>query len=254
MINIVIPMAGRGSRFKDAGYEMPKPLIDIYGHRMIDYVIENIRPAGEYRFYFLCLKEHLDKYDLEKHLKDIEPTCKVIPINKVTEGAACTVLLAEKYIDNNDPLMIANSDQYVDIDINDYLKSGEEHDGLIMTMYADDAKWSFINFDARGYVTEVREKEVISNEATVGIYNFAHGADYVKYAKKMIDMNLRVNNEFYVAPVYNLMIEDGKYISYYNIGGVGAGMYGLGVPADLEAFVENPISYRVFEHKITKQL
>ena len=246
MINIVIPMAGRGSRFRDAGYKMPKPLIDIYGHRMIDYVVRNIRPDGEHRFYFLCLKEHLALYGLEQHLMDIEPTCTVIPIDHVTEGAACTVLLAEKYIDNEAPLMIANSDQYVDIDINRYLKSGENVDGLIMTMYADDAKWSFINYDENGYVTEVREKEVISNEATVGIYNFAHGSDYVKYAKRMIDLNLRVNNEFYVAPVYNMMVEDGKRIAYYNIGRVGAGMYGLGVPADLEAFMQNPLSRRIF--------
>lgn len=246
MVNIVIPMAGRGSRFRDAGYEMPKPLIDIYGHRMIDYVIENIRPEGEYRFYFLCLKEHLEKYGLERHLKGIEPACQVIPIGRVTEGAACTVLLAEEYIDNGAPLMVANSDQYVDVDINEYLKKGEKDDGFMMTMYADDAKWSYINYDRNGYVTEIREKEVISNEATVGIYNFAHGRDYVKYAKKMIGMNLRVNNEFYVAPVYNLMIEDGKRISYFNIGKVGAGMYGLGVPADLDVFVENPIARKVF--------
>ena len=249
MLNIIIPMAGRGSRFQAAGYQMPKPLIEIHGHKMIDYVIQNIRPACEYKFHFLCLKEHLEQYNLEWHLKSIEPSCEIIPVDHVTEGAACTVLLAKKYIDSDVPLMIANSDQYVDIDINQYLKRGEGSDGLIMTMYAGDAKWSFIRFDEKGYVTEVREKEVISNEATVGIYNFAHGSDYVKYAEEMIRLNLRVNNEFYVAPVYNMMIGDGKRITYYNIGGVGAGMYGLGVPADLEAFVNNPLSGKTFIHK-----
>lgn len=168
----------------------------------------------------------------------------MIPVDHVTEGAACTVLLAEEYINNNDQLMIANSDQYVDIDINEYLQSMNDVDGLIMTMYADDPKWSFIQYNEDRYVTLVREKEVISNEATVGIYNFAHGSDYVKYAHQMIDKNIRVNHEFYVAPVYNEMAEDGKKIVYYNIGSEGDGMYGLGIPEDLEKFLINPVSKR----------
>ncbi len=246
MLNIVIPMAGRGSRFAKAGYKMPKPLIDVHGRPMIDYVIKNIAPKEEHRFIFLCLQDHLDKYDIEKHLKAQSPDCVIVPVNKVTEGAACTVLLAEHYIDNADPMMIANSDQYVDIDINDYLAAGQGADGLIMTMYADDPKWSFIKFDEADHVTMVREKEVISNEATVGIYNFAHGSDFVKYANKMIDMNLRVNNEFYVAPVYNMLIDDGRTINYYNIGSVDNGMYGLGIPDDLNRFLANPLSKKIF--------
>lgn len=242
MINIVVPMAGRGNRFANAGYKMPKPLIDVKGHYMIEWVVKNLTPMCDHRFIFLCLQEHMDKYNLLEILKNIAPGCVVVPVNQVTEGAACTVLLAEKYIDNDDELMIANSDQYVVCDINEYIKSQGNHDGLIMTMYAYDDKWSFIAFDENGYVTMVREKEVISNEATVGIYNFLRGSDYVKYARKMINLNLRVKNEFYVAPVYNLLIEDEKKIVYKNIGSVGNGMYGLGVPEDLEAFLANPIS------------
>ena len=143
--------------------------------------------------------------------------------------------------------MIANSDQYVDININDYLAAGANYDGLIMTMFANDNKWSFINYDESRIVTMVREKEVISNEATVGIYNFSHGRDYVAYANKMIELNLRVNNEFYVAPVYNMLIEDGKRITFYNIGSLDDGMYGLGVPEDLKKFLDNPISRRIFQ-------
>lgn len=135
--------------------------------------------------------------------------------------------------------MMANSDQYVDIDINEYIQAMDDSDGLIMTMYADDPKWSFIKYDERKYVTMVREKEVISNEATVGIYNFKRGSDFVQYAHRMIDKNIRVNNEFYVAPVYNEMIEDGKKVKFYNIGRENDGMYGLGIPSDLEKFVRN---------------
>ena len=111
-----------------------------------------------------------------------------------------------------------------------------------MTMLASDNKWSFIKFNEEGYVTMVREKKVISNEATVGIYNFKKGSDFVKYAHRMIEQNLRVNGEFYVAPVYNLLINDGKKIVFQNIGGIGCGMHGLGVPEDLEAFLKHPVA------------
>ena len=141
--------------------------------------------------------------------------------------------------------MIANSDQYVDTDINNYLDAMKGYDGLIMTMPADDPKWSFIKYDEEGFVTEVREKEVISNEATVGIYNYKRGKDFVSYAKQMIAKNARVNNEFYVAPAYNEMIADGLKIVYQD---VGEKMYGLGVPTDLEAFLSSEVSRRVFKN------
>ena len=238
MLNIVIPMAGRGSRFARAGYEMPKPLIDIYGHPMIEYVTKNIKPQCEHRFIYICQEAHLKKYGLAEVLHKMSPGCEIVTIDHITEGAACTVLLAEKFIDNDDNLMIANSDQYVDTDINGYLTAMADKDGLIMTMPADDPKWSFIKYDDDGNVTMVREKEVISNEATVGIYNYKHGKDFVKYAHQMIDKNIRVNNEFYVAPVYNEMIADGMKIGYCD---VGARMYGLGIPDDLNYFIKQDV-------------
>ena len=234
MLNIVIPMAGRGSRFAQAGYQNPKPLIDIYGHPMIEYVVKNITPSCEHRFIFICQQEHLEKFALRDALKAMAPTCEIVTVDHITEGAACTVLLAEQYIDNDDPMMIANSDQFVDTDINTYLAAMGSMDGLIMTMPADDPKWSFIKYDENGFVTMVREKEVISNEATVGIYNYKHGADFVKYAHQMIEKNIRVNNEFYVAPVYNEMVEAGLKIGYHN---VGSNMYGIGIPEDLNYFM-----------------
>ncbi len=244
MLNIVIPMAGRGSRFVKAGYTVPKPLIDIYGHPMVEYVVKNVAPLEDHRFIFICQKEHLEQFDLEHTLRRIAPGCEIIPIDYVTEGAACTVLLAEHLIDTSDPLMIANSDQYVDMDINRYNAAMGDRDGLIMTLPSSDPKWSYIRFDSEGLVTLVREKEVISSEATVGIYNYARGRDFVFYAKKMIRKNLRVNNEFYVAPVYNEMIEDGLKIGYFN---VGDNMYGLGTPDDLNDFMSRDISHRVFQ-------
>jgi dTDP-glucose pyrophosphorylase len=244
-MNIVIPMAGHGSRFSKAGYKLPKPLIDVNGKPMIGVVVNNIRPSCEHRFIFICRREHLDKYNLTNYLNQIAPDCIILTVPEVTEGAACTVLVAKEYINNNDQLMIANSDQFVDININDYLKKITNKDGLVMTMKATDPKWSFIRTDSNGDIAEIREKEVISSEATVGIYNYSKGKDFVKYAEKMIELNIRVNNEFYVAPVYNLFINDGAKIAYYNVGEVDKGMYGLGVPDDLNRFLSSPISKKI---------
>jgi dTDP-glucose pyrophosphorylase len=247
LINIVLPIAGRGSRFSEAGYKLPKPLIMVHGKPMIEVVVDNIRPLCNHRFIFVALKEHLDHLDMEKTLNRIAPGCVIIPVNNVTEGAACTVLLAKDYINNENQLMIANSDQWVDIDINNYLNELEiqEADGLIMTMTADDPKWSYVGFDENRNINRVVEKQVISNEATVGIYNFKHGIDFVNAAEQMISKNLRVNNEFYVAPAYNEMISKGAKNIIYNVGKEYDGMYGLGIPKDLNIFINLPISNKI---------
>ncbi len=238
MLNIVIPMAGKGSRFVEAGYTDPKPLIVINKKTMIQIVIENLTPKIAHRFIFICRKEHLEKYDLKHTLKSLSPGCIILSLNKITEGAACTVLEAKELINNNDELMIANCDQYIEFGINDYLEeiNNDNTDGLIMTMKANDKKWSFIRYNKQNLVTEVVEKVVISDEATVGIYNFKTGSDFVSAANKMIKQNLRVNGEFYVAPTYNQLISDNKIIRFCNIGEVNNGMYGLGTPEDLNLF------------------
>ncbi len=243
MINIVIPMAGHGSRFAKAGYKDPKPLIPVKGKSMIQLVIENLKPLKEHRFIFICQADHLKNYPLRALLEEKAPGCKIIEVSQVTEGAACTVLLAKDFINNHDQLMIANCDQYIDVDINDYLAVLDDPsaDGLIMTMKASDNKWSFINLNEQNEITLVVEKEVVSDEATVGIYNYQRGSDFVEAAEKMITKNLRVNNEFYVAPAYNEMIEEGKSIKYFNIGSLGKGMHGLGTPEDLRAYLVGQI-------------
>jgi dTDP-glucose pyrophosphorylase len=246
MINIVIPMAGAGSRFANAGYIDPKPLIEINGIPMIRLVINNLKPSEEHRFIFICQKEHLKRYQLAYYLEEWAPQCKIIEIDGLTEGAACTVLKAREFIDNLDHLMIANSDQYVDIQIDDYLNhdANRNLDGLIMTMKAYDSKWSFVGLKDN-LVTKVVEKEVISDEATVGIYNFYRGKDFVKAADEMIEKNLRVNNEFYVAPTYNELINKGKKYGIYNIGSIGKGMHGLGTPDDLKEFLTTEVCKKI---------
>lgn len=246
MLNIVIPMAGAGSRFSKAGYIDPKPLIKIHDITMIQLVIDNIKPKCDHRFIFIVQNAHREKYNLDKILKDKTNNCEIIGIDGITEGAACTVLKSKDFINNNNPLMIANSDQFVDIDINEYINKNT-HDGIIMTMNACDPKWSFIDIDENNFIHRVVEKKVISNEATVGIYNFTHGTDFVRAAETMILDNNRVNNEFYVAPVYNILIQNGKKFTYFNIGSEKNGMYGLGIPEDLNFFINNPISKKAAE-------
>jgi len=251
MLNIIIPMAGRGSRFLNEGYILPKPLIPIHGKPMIQLVINNLKPKCSHRFIFLCLHEHLQKYKIDEKLHEWVKDCTIVNVDSVTQGAACTVLLAKKYINNKTPLMIANSDQWVDININNYLKilHTKKLDGLIMTMWANDPKWSFIKFDINGHIIEVVEKQVVSNEATVGIYNYRHGSDFIEAAESMISKNLRVNNEFYIAPTYNEMINKGKRIGIYNIGRESNGMYGLGIPSDLKKFESFEVSSKAVHLK-----
>lgn len=249
MLNIVVPMAGAGSRFAKAGYTDPKPLIPVSGVPMIEVVVNNLRPTMHHRFIFICQQAHIEQYGLAEKFAVWAPGSLVVALNGLTEGAACTVLAAKSFIDNDDALMIANSDQYVDVDIDFYLSELDRQklDGLIMTMWADDPKWSFVGMADSDLVTHVVEKEVISNEATVGIYNFRKGSDFVRAAEAMIKKNLRVNNEFYVAPVYNDLIAQNYRVGIHNIGREADGMYGLGTPADLNLFLGLPVSKKATE-------
>lgn len=245
MLNILIPMAGAGSRFAHAGYRLPKPLIDVHGRPMIEVVINNLRPEVPHRFIFLCQQQHIQAYNLDSMLPRIAGAQSVVfGVDRLTEGAASTVLMARSYFEDDTPLLIANSDQYVDIKIDNFLAScrGEALSGSIMTMTADDPKWSFVALDDQQHVTRVVEKEVISTEATVGIYYFSRGRDFAEAADAMIDRNERVNGEFYVAPAYNDLIRAGGVIDIYNIGAERDGMYGLGIPEDLDYFLTLPLS------------
>ena len=244
MLNIVLPIAGRGSRFSAVGYVEPKPLIPVHGTPMIEVVVNNLRPACPHRFIFLSLREHLDNWPMADILRRAAPGCEIVPVDTVTEGAACTVLLAESFIDSDQPLMIANTDQYIAADMDDYIEQSVKTgcDGLIMTFTASDPKWSFVRKGANGGIVEVVEKRVVSDEATVGIYNFRRGSDFVRSVHAMIRADLRVNGEFYVAPTYNQLIAEGATIRSYRIPPEGEGMFGLGTPEDLDKFLQRRLA------------
>lgn len=245
MLNILVPMAGLGSRFKNAGYTFPKPLIEINDKPMIEVVARNLTPDCPHRFIFICQNEHIERYGLRSLLKLISPGCVVLPINGLTEGAACTALLASDHIDNEDELIIANSDQYVDMPLGDLISFArkEKLDGAILTFPATHPKWSFVKTDENGYVSEVAEKKPISNEATVGIYYYREGKMFVNAAKEMVRKDIRTNNEFYVCPVYNEMILDGMKIKPYRIN--AAQMHGLGTPEDLNIFLKSEAARKI---------
>ncbi|EAH7541396.1 glycosyltransferase family 2 protein [Campylobacter jejuni] len=238
-MNIVIPMAGLGSRFAKAGFDKPKPFIDVLDKPMIVRVLENLK-YKDARYILIARKEHLTK---EKKLVDeIKNNFNVefIPINKLTEGTACTVLYARKYINNDMPLMIANSDQIVDINIADFINDSFKRglDGSILTFIDKEKnpKWSFAKLN-NDLVVEVKEKEAISEFATVGIYFFNKGKIFVESAIDMIIENDRVNNEFYTCPVYNYAIKSGAKIGIYNID--FSKMHGIGTPEDLEKYINH---------------
>lgn len=234
-LNILIPMAGAGSRFSNAGYTFPKPLIQVGDKPMIQVVAENLNIDAN--FIFLVRKEHYEKFNLKSFLNAITPNCKIVLVDDLTEGACCTTLLAEEFINNDNPLLIANSDQFMEWSSGEFYHSVNSPgiDGSIITFHNNHPKWSYVKCDDYGNVLELKEKEVISNDATVGIYYWSKGSDYVKYSHQMINKNIRVNGEFYVAPVYNEAIQDGKIIKTYKIDK----MWGLGTPEDLNYYLEH---------------
>ena len=234
-MNVLIPMAGAGSRFADAGYTFPKPLIEVGNKPMIQVVTDNLNIEAHH--IFIVQKKHYKKYNLETVLKLIKPNCSIVQVEGVTEGAACTTLLAKKLINNDNPLVIANSDQFVEWNANEvmYAFSTEGIDGGILTFQSTHPKWSYAKKNDSGFVSEVAEKKPISTNATVGIYYYKKGSDYVRCAEKMIEKDIRTNNEFYVCPVYNELIKEGGKVRIKNINK----MWGLGTPEDLNNFMNN---------------
>jgi len=217
-LNVLIPMAGAGSRFQSAGYTFPKPLIDVRGDPMIQRVVDSLNIDANY--IYIIQKEHRQKYNLDTLLKLITPKCSIVEVDGITEGAACTTLIAKELIDSSEFF---------------YKMIEQKADGGMLTFKSTHPKWSFAKVDESNNITEVAEKNPISDIASVGIYYWQKGSDYVKYAEQMIEKNIRVNNEFYICPVFNEAICGGKTIKIHNI----EKMWGLGTPEDLEYFIKN---------------
>ncbi len=238
-LQIIIPMAGLGSRFANAGYQKPKPFIDVLGKPMIERVIDNLKTPNS-KFILLARQEHVvAEPDVVKSLVD-RGDIVIVPVHKVTEGAACTIALARGVLDTQAPILIANCDQIIDFDCDAYIRDAvrRDIDGSIL-IFKDrhrDPKWSFARLSESGYVEEVKEKVAISDLATVGLYYFKTAQSFLDAALDMIALNDRVNNEFYVCPVYNYMIGSGQRVGVYEV--PAEAMHGIGTPADLDEYLE----------------
>lgn len=231
-MNILIPMAGEGKRFSDVGYTTQKPLIPVLGKPMIQSVYENLNVDANY--IFIIQKKHLQEGNFEEILKSIDPNCRIILVDELTEGPASTCLLAEKLI-NDEPLMIINCDQMIhDFNMNYLIEfmMNTNADGVLGAFISTSNKNSYMKLDDEGKVIEVKEKIVISNIATNGLHIWKKGSDFVESAKEMITINERYNNEFYIAPSYNNLIKKGKKILpfFYNL------HFPIGTPEDLEKY------------------
>ena len=239
-IQIVIPMAGEGSRFQKAGYTVPKPFIDVRGKYMIQWVIDNVKSTKyNLEFIFLCREKHLENNSMS-FLDKMGASYKIVPVKTLTEGAACTVLLAKNVLNPELPIVIVNSDQYLEWDADSFYTSllNPTYDGVISTFYSpdpSDTKWSFVELDENTLITKVAEKIWLGPNATTGIYGWKRASDFILYTEKMIQKNIRVNNEFYVCPVYNEAIQDSKKIRLVEC----KKLWGLGVPNDLDNFLNN---------------
>jgi dTDP-glucose pyrophosphorylase len=243
MTNVVIPMAGDGSRFAEAGYDLPKPLIVTDGLPMVQKAVWSMGIGA--RYIYVVKAEHNEKYNLSELLPAMTPALEVIvlEVDGTTEGAATSVLVAKEYINNDDLLVISNCDQIVEWVPNDFLKDAGEGrglDGSITVFTAEGDRWSYAKTNEKGFVTEVAEKKQISNQATAGIYYWRYGSDFVKYAEQMIKKDIRVNGEFYVAPVYNEALLDKKVIGTYPVDK----MISLGTPEDLKIYLNSINSSR----------
>ena len=236
MIHIVMPMGGEGKRFAERGYTFPKPLVEIAGKPMVEIVVHNLTPSEPHRFIFICRQEHLQKFALGEVLNLIAPENRVISMRSPTSGALCSVLLGMEYLQNDDELLVANADQFVDIPIDGFLAAARagKWDGYVMTFPSTHPKWSYVKTEGDHIVT-VAEKQPISRNATVGLYYFRRSKDFVAAAERMLLKNATVAGEFYVAPVYNELILKGKKIGMYPIS--RDQMHGLGMPEDVEVFV-----------------
>jgi NDP-sugar pyrophosphorylase family protein len=235
MLTIIIPMGGEGKRFAESGYTFPKPLIEIDGRPMIELVVGNLRPSEAHQFVFVCRKDHIEQYALSDVLRQVSPKCRVVPMEGPTAGALCSVLLGLQAEDNTKELIVANADQVLDFSIDDFLRNARDlsADGSIITFPSTHPKWSYVRVED-GLVVAAAEKRPISPHATAGLYYFSRVCDFVKASESTLIKNAALRNEFFVCPVYNEFVLQGKRISIYPI--PRESMHSLGTPEDVERY------------------
>lgn len=243
-VQLVIPMAGLGSRFAKAGYTTLKPLIPIHGTPMISLVISNLMSPYVNHVVLVCQRETMESVDLKALAQVGEARLTILCVDAITDGPAGTLEIARPALNMNEPLVVANSDQYVDASLDDFYSdlADAAYDGEILAMRDNDPKWSFARTDSAGLLLEIKEKVVISDLATVGIYGFAKAELAFTGIQKMRDAGDKTNGEYYVGPSYNYLVSLEKRVLVRDLGAVSSVMHGLGIPEDLNRFLSNPVS------------
>jgi len=250
-IQLVIPAAGAGSRFRDAGITTPKPLIEIAGIPMILWVLSNFSlKRGDTVVIVSQLADELPS-KLQNYLDLVSFKVSFVEIQGLTSGPASTVQIALAKLNLDLPVVVANSDQYVSADLNAFLGSvrSKENPGVILTMKASGDKWSYVGRDQNGIINNVIEKVQISNEATVGIYAWADSSILQDALNYLQESKTLVNNEYYVAPSYNFLIQKKLRIECISVGDHGDKVHGLGTPEDLREFL-NHVNFNQFREKV----
>ena len=228
--NIIVPMAGRGQRWIDAGYTFPKPLIEIENKPMIELVLKNINLEGNY--IFICLKEHIEKFSLDTVLKNLKPDCKIISIDEITDGAASTILKAKDMISKDDPIIVANCDQLIDWSSSRFIDfiNKKNPDGALVTYTSTHPRNSFVKTNEENQVIEIAEKKPISDIANAGIFYSKSGKDMILAIENMINKNIRTNNEFFLSTAFNEYDLKKSKILTYHVKEVKS----MGTPEELE--------------------
>tara|TARA_R110002012_G_scaffold234930_1_gene408614 strand:- start:18478 stop:19572 length:1095 start_codon:yes stop_codon:yes gene_type:complete len=240
-MNILIPMAGEGSRFKIKGFDRPKPLIKIDDECLIEKAVSTLGIKGNY--IFITRKYDNEDYnrELNQILNKIAPECIIHQIDYLTDGATATCLIAKEYINTSDPLIITNCDQTLDWDPEDFINQLNNTDGCVVTYDSTNPKNSFIKLDPKGNAISLAEKDPISNLALIGLHYWKHGSDFIKSAEQMVSNEIKSRNEYYIAPTYNNLIKEGKTITNYHI---DKNQYiSLGSPEDVTVYIGKQNEY-----------
>ncbi len=244
MLNLVLPIAGRGRRFTDAGYP-PKPLLPVHGTPLIEAVVRSVRPRAAHHFVIVALRGHLDDFALRHTLRRIAPGCTIVPVERASDGAARTVLMARRYLNTTDPLVVVDAGQWIEADINALIDclSRDQSDGVIMTVRGGLFARPSVSLSPEGVVTSVTET-IAGPEVAAGIYVFRHGREFVSAADRMIAKARRLDAEFHVAPVCQELVASGARLTTLPVGDFDAVVHEIGVPADLDRFLADPASLR----------
>ena len=238
-MKIVIPMAGRGSRF--VGVKEPKPLIEILGKPMLQWSIESVQYSfpdlKPQDYIFISLEEHERQYQISKRVENIiGPGFQIHFLTDVTDGPVCTVMTVEHLLHTEEDFFTIDCDQYIRCSqlakqITNAKKQGWA--GLIPTFEAESDAYSYIRLDKQGNAIETAEKQVISSHAAAGIYYFSSTNIFMNAAREMVRNNLRTKNEFYMSPLYNIVIKQGGIVRIVSV----EEWLTLGTPEDAKHFI-----------------